>query len=177
MTVHITIQWDPAACGRGREPSVRWLKRQLGAAAEQMPLCRGRWSIWLLDDRRMAELHERTLHRSGPTDVLAFDYRPDPSRADILDLETCAGFQQAQRQARARGHPPRHELLLYLIHSLLHVCGYDDHAPAAARRMHRREDAILANLGFGPVYYRRRARLPPASALDHRTSRRHRRRQ
>lgn len=44
------------------------------------------------------------------------------------------------------------ELALYVVHGLLHLSGYDDHDPSAARIMHAREDALLVALGLGPVY-------------------------
>jgi hypothetical protein len=49
-------------------------------------------------------------------------------------------------------HSLRNELLLYAIHSLLHVQGYDDVKAQDAAEMHRREDEILLRLGVGAVY-------------------------
>ncbi len=43
-------------------------------------------------------------------------------------------------------------MLLYAVHGLLHLCGYDDRTPAGFRRMHRKEDDLLARLGVGPVF-------------------------
>jgi probable rRNA maturation factor len=36
------------------------------------------------------------------------------------------------------------ELELYLVHGLLHLCGYDDLAPREKRLMRRREAEVLA---------------------------------
>ena len=44
------------------------------------------------------------------------------------------------------------ELLLYALHGILHLCGYDDRTPADYRRMHRLEDRILTQLGIGPIF-------------------------
>src|SRR6185437_12906578 len=30
--------------------------------------------VWLISDRRMADLHQRFLHQPGPTDVLTFEH-------------------------------------------------------------------------------------------------------
>ena len=43
-------------------------------------------------------------------------------------------------------------LLLYLVHGLLHLMGYDDRSPQDAKRMHGREDALLEELGFTSIY-------------------------
>ena len=37
-------------------------------------------------------------------------------------------------------------------HGLLHQLGFDDLQPEQARRMHREEDAILQDAGYGKVY-------------------------
>ena len=61
----------------------------------------------------------------------------------------------ARRRAAARDKTlatARAELALYLVHGLLHLAGYDDRDAAAFRRMHRREDEILATLGLGGVF-------------------------
>jgi len=48
--------------------------------------------------------------------------------------------------------PLRRELLLYVVHGVLHCLGMDDHDEAAAAAMHRVEDAVLTAIGVGPVY-------------------------
>ena len=66
--------------------------------------------------------------------------------------EIIASAEMAFQQAKARNLDPRAELLLYLVHGLLHLIGYDDRTPNDAERMHRREDALLEQFGFGGVY-------------------------
>jgi probable rRNA maturation factor len=60
----------------------------------------------------------------------------------------------AQRQARLRGVRPEVELLLYVVHGVLHLLGYDDLRKAAAMRMHAKEDEMLGQMGYGTVYAR-----------------------
>jgi probable rRNA maturation factor len=67
-------------------------------------------------------------------------------------LDTVICLDEARRRAGELGHTVHKELLLYCVHSLLHVQGYDDVTAAGARRMHAREDEILVALGIGPVY-------------------------
>jgi probable rRNA maturation factor len=103
----------------------------------------------------MKALHLAHLGDSTTTDVLTFDLRDKITRtregsAVVLDSVIC--IDEAKRRARELGHSHTHELLLYCIHSLLHVQGYDDRTRAGAARMHAREDALLEALGVGPVY-------------------------
>jgi probable rRNA maturation factor len=42
--------------------------------------------------------------------------------------------------------------LLYSLHGMLHLCGFDDRTEPDFRRMHQTEDEILTRLGVGPVF-------------------------
>jgi probable rRNA maturation factor len=53
----------------------------------------------------------------------------------------------ASQSASRFGWSPAQELALYLIHGLLHLCGYDDGTEPERRLMRRRERAILKLLG------------------------------
>jgi len=140
-----------------RKINLRQLKTHLTAALKLQSIPAGSWSITLVNDRTMADLHARTMNLPTTTDVLTFDLR-DESEKSPLDLDTVICADEAHRQATARNHPLDHEILLYAIHSLLHVCNYNDDTSAHSARMHRREDVLLTQLGVGPVYH-----IPPAS--------------
>ena len=58
------------------------------------------------------------------------------------------GAAYASREAAEYGWPTQHEVILYLVHGLLHLCGYDDLSPPEKRIMRRREDAILNLCGL-----------------------------
>jgi probable rRNA maturation factor len=133
--------------------SAAWFQARLLSAAKLAGVRRGDWSIWLIGDSDMAALHKRTMNIPTTTDVLTFDFRdPGSSRAGPLDLQTLVCVDQAQRQSLRHNKMVREELLLYMLHSLLHVSGYDDHTAKAAKKMHQREDEILTHIGIGPVF-------------------------
>ena len=105
----------------------------------------------LVGDRRMGALHEEFLGISGPTDVLTFPLESD-AQGGVTAGEVIVCVPEARRQAKARGIQLRLEALLYALHGMLHLLGYDDRTDRAFRIMHRTEDAILTKLGFGPVF-------------------------
>ena len=109
-------------------------------------------SIGVVNDERMRELNEKHLHRRGNTDCLSFDLSDstEPGQPRVFDL--IVNGELAAREAARRGHSGRAELALYVAHGLLHQLGFDDAAPEQARRMHRMEDEILQDLGYGIVY-------------------------
>ncbi len=106
--------------------------------------------ILLVDDRRMAALHERWLGIPGPTDVITFDMSPaavGPGRRPLVG-DIAASTETARRVAGEVGWTPRQELAYYLIHGLLHLTGYDDRAAADRRAMRARERAVLRACGL-----------------------------
>ena len=99
----------------------------------------------------MSELHWRFMRVRGPTDVLTFPLDHDP-RGRVVSGEVVVCVSEARRRARAEGVAVERELLLYALHGLLHLCGYDDRTADAYRAMHHTEDQILTRLGVGPVF-------------------------
>jgi probable rRNA maturation factor len=106
-------------------------------------------SLAFVDNQTIHTLNKRYLGHDEPTDVLSFPLS-EPS-AKRLAGELVIGVEVALAQAQERGHDVRQELALYVIHGLLHLCGFDDKDDAAAREMRRRERHYLAALGLPDI--------------------------
>ena len=135
---------------RAADPeTLSWLRIQTVAAVATLGRAVARVSIRLVDDATMTTLHDRHLGINETTDVLTFAAAspPEPIEADIA---ICV--DEAARQSARRGHPVRHELLLYTVHGLLHCAGFDDQEPAAYDAMHEEEDRILRAIGVGSTF-------------------------
>jgi probable rRNA maturation factor len=146
VRLSLSIQ-SPAAS----QPDVPYLRRHLLAAHRLLhpPLCE--LSIALVGDKIMSDLHQQFLGIPGPTDVLTFPLETDRKRRPISG-EVVICVPEARRRCRQIGGNLRQELLLYALHGLLHLCGYDDRTDQDYRKMHRKEDQILSLLGVGPVF-------------------------
>ena len=138
------------ATGRVSAADMRWLLdsseqagRELGAGGEVR--------VRIVADAEMAAAHERYSKVSGTTDVLTFDLAEGPG---VLDLDILVCLDEAERQGASRRHEPRRELLLYIVHGMLHGLGYDDHEEADYARMHEAEDRVLAAIGVGATFAR-----------------------
>lgn len=83
----------------------------------------------------MCQVHAQFLDDPTPTDVITFPY------GEIL---VCP--EVAAQQCADFGRQFDEEVLLYTIHGLLHLAGYDDVKPALAKAMHRRQDVVLAQV-------------------------------
>jgi probable rRNA maturation factor len=129
-----------------------WLTRVVCRALACEGVDRAEVCVLLVRDRRMAQLHDEWLGIPGPTDVITFDLgggepvsgmRGAGMRGDIaISTETAA------RAAREVGWAARHEVAYCVVHGLLHLAGYDDHAVADRRRMRQRERVLMAAAGL-----------------------------
>ena len=92
--------------------------------------------IWLISDQGMASLHRKFMHQTGPTDVLTFQHG-----------EIFISVETAKRHARAFRNSLANELCLYIAHGLLHLHGFEDRTPAAARKMKAMQRKIVLTCG------------------------------
>ncbi len=143
------------ATGRVAASDVAWLRDKVAEAARVLG-CGGQFAARLIDDHEMSGAHDRFCGIAGTTDVLTFDLSDGVSVNDrgvrVVEADVLACVDEAARQASARGIMLRHELLLYLLHGILHCLGYDDHEDDAFTRMHTREDEVLRAIGVGDVF-------------------------
>jgi probable rRNA maturation factor len=93
--------------------------------------------------------------KDAPTNVLSF---PAPQFAaagesdlrPLGDLVICARL--LRREARVQGKSLRAHWAHLVVHGALHLIGYDHKRARDARRMERREIAVLRRLGFANPY-------------------------
>src|SRR5262245_17066916 len=102
-------------------------------------------SLAFVDDTTIHRLNKRFLDHDEPTDVLSFPLSEPNARK--LQGELVIGAEVALAQATQRGHDVKAELTLYVVHGLLHLCGYDDQDEAGVKEMRQRERHYLAQLG------------------------------
>ncbi len=100
----------------------------------------GEIGIRLVSARAMARVNWRFLQHQGSTDVITFDHGSTPGR---LHGELYISVSDAVRQAVGFKTSWTGELARYVIHGLLHLCGYDDLEPVARRKMKREENRLI----------------------------------
>jgi probable rRNA maturation factor len=106
-------------------------------------------SLAFVDNPTIHRLNKQFLNHDEPTDVLTFPMSGPGAKK--LEGEIVIGAEVARTQAAERGHNEQAELALYVIHGLLHLCGFDDTTAAAVRQMRERERLYLKQLGLPPV--------------------------
>jgi rRNA maturation RNase YbeY len=130
---------------------VPFLKSNLLAAHHLLKPALSELSIALVDAQTMSQLHQQYMGDPSPTDVLTFELEHG-ARRQVTAGEVVVCVPVARREAKQRGTPVAIELLLYALHGMLHLCGYDDGTTAAYTKMHATEDQILKRLGVGPAF-------------------------
>ncbi len=154
-----------AADEQADEPvdTLRWAR--LAEAVLEAEGVRGDAEVSLLfvDETAMAELNQRFMGHTGPTDVLAFPIDDDvyegARSADSLGPGSSADPELAEMPtilgdvvlcpAVARRNAPTHagtyddELALLVVHGILHLLGMDHSNSEEAAVMERREQVLL----------------------------------
>jgi probable rRNA maturation factor len=95
-------------------------------------------SISLVTGEEIAELHERYLHDSRPTDVLSFPLDEEAGEDGLRQL----GDVVIAPSVAARNHPddPAAELRLLLVHGILHLLGHDHMSDGEKAEMWARQE-------------------------------------
>jgi probable rRNA maturation factor len=142
-------------------PAAR-LKAVVLAVLEDERVVSAELSIAIVSDDEIHRVNREHLDHDFPTDVISFLYSAErestpkgqgPARRGAgltLEGEIVVSDETARREAPKHGWPADSELELYLVHGLLHLCGYDDLTPAEKRIMRRRERELISLLGKSP---------------------------
>jgi probable rRNA maturation factor len=101
-------------------------------------------------------LNARYRGKDKPTNVLSFmpyasiPRRPQGEARPLGDLVICAPVVRSE--AREQGKRLEAHWAHLVVHGALHLIGYDHERDPEARRMERREVAVLHRLGFANPY-------------------------
>ncbi len=106
-------------------------------------------SLAFVDNETIHGINKRFLDHDEPTDVITFPW--SAAGAKKLEGELVIGVEVALAQAAERGHSVETELCLYVIHGLLHLCGYNDVKPKDRAEMRVKEREYLRLLGLPDI--------------------------
>jgi probable rRNA maturation factor len=102
-----------------------------------------------IDNAHIHRLNKQFLDHDEPTDVITFPY--SKPKAAKLEGEVVIGYEVAAENAAERGHDVKIELLLYVIHGVLHLCGYDDRTAKVEKVMRAKEREYLRKLNLPDI--------------------------
>ena len=166
MTVHpLTVEFSLRSQQEfARAAVVPRLRKATHVVLDNEQVAAAEISLVLVDSTEMRTLNNRHLQHDYDTDVLSFlldetvsadQSGPGNSRrgtGKIIDGEVIVCAEMAARTAARFGWSPTDELVLYLVHGLLHLVGYDDLTETERVIMRSRERSILKQLNLTPRY-------------------------
>lgn len=117
-------------------------------------------SLAIVDDATIHQVNREHLQHDYPTDVISFRLDDSDSDENFSIPVKSPGFEgeiviSAETAARRAGEfdwSPGEEVVLYLVHGLLHLAGYDDRTPDDRRRMQAAEISNLSRWNLTPRY-------------------------
>jgi len=122
----------------------RRIRRAVRMILKDHAIVSGEISVAVVDDAAIARLHREYLQEDGPTDVLSF---PLESVDGYLEAEIIVSAETAAAAAPRFGLSPGDEVLLYVIHGMLHLVGYGDTTPRKRAAMRSQERMYVARIG------------------------------
>jgi probable rRNA maturation factor len=148
--VLLTLQRRVRSWSPTRRDLEHWASAALGRYGEGREL-----GVCTVGEAESAQLNARFRGRDKPTNVLSFPAAPLPAAAadgppPLGELVICPRLLEAE--AREQDKTLRAHWAHLVVHGTLHLAGYDHVRTADARRMERREIAVLRRLGFANPY-------------------------
>ncbi|MDD5312531.1 MAG: rRNA maturation RNase YbeY [Dehalococcoidia bacterium] len=136
----------------------KWLKSIMGACLAledvQQPY---EINLVVTDNSAIHKLNKKYRHIDRPTDVLSFAYREPDSPAGNVEFitppeeagylgEIVISYPYIMEQARDDNRNIEDELILIIVHGILHLIGYNHESAGDARKMRLRERSITSRI-------------------------------
>jgi probable rRNA maturation factor len=135
----------------------KWFKDLVRFVCDQEQIKSAKLSLAFVDNATIHGLNKRFLQHDYPTDVLTFPL----GKGKTLEGEVVLSGEYAVEECVEYDWPAHMEASLYVVHGVLHLCGYDDRDEVDADRMKERQEALLREFARGSPE-RRYGGPPPA---------------
>lgn len=122
-------------------------------------------SLLLVTAKDIQEINREHRGVDAPTDVLSFplisypspgdfgeiesdedNFNPDTGEALLGDIVLC--MDKVKEQAKNFGHSEKREYAFLILHSILHLLGYDHMAQQESELMEEKQNKILGQMGI-----------------------------
>lgn len=123
-------------------------------------------NIVLTDNEEIQNVNQEFRQINAPTDVLSFPMIEYETPSDFSDLESdiqnnfnpdtgelifgdiMISIEKVLEQANSYGHSSERELAFLIVHSMLHLCGYDHIEDKDRKWMEQKQSDILNLIGI-----------------------------
>lgn len=106
----------------------------------------GQITVLFVNDKDISDLNSIYLGKPEPTDVLSFELTDKKRNKDYLVADIVISTDASVRNAKIYKTRPTQELLLYAIHGVLHLLGFDDDTAIKQKAMQRKAQQLLLTI-------------------------------
>lgn len=107
-----------------------------------------RANVEFVDDAKISALNKKYSAAAEPTDVLSFSYQEEGFKVDGELGDIALNLEAAMRQAASYQVPVEHEVVLLVIHGLLHLLGFDHGGQVERDEMASMQTKIAVQTGI-----------------------------
>jgi rRNA maturation RNase YbeY len=133
--------------GAGKTYPTAELRKIAAVLLQKLGKQQAELSVALVGDKEIKPLNAKYRLKKQTTDVLSFPVADQPIAPAILLGDVIISVEQARRQARQRKKTLKSEMVMLLIHGVLHLLGYDhERSQRQAKIMLSLERKLLAHL-------------------------------
>ena len=128
-----------------------WVDRVVRTTLSAMAVGQASISVTIVDNASIRDINARYLKHDWETDVISFPLSDDG--AAELAGELIISAEMAYNTAQEVHCDPLQEVALYLVHGLLHLCGYQDYSVEDVAVIRGLEAEALKSLGIVNSYH------------------------
>lgn len=118
------------------------IKRMVLRILRREGISRAELSFSFITSSQIRSLNQKFLKRSYATDVLAFDLMDKRKKSELMG-DIFISTDAVIKQSKIFDTTLSYEFVLYIVHGILHLLGYDDHSPKDIKRMRAKEAKVL----------------------------------
>ncbi|MBU1995581.1 MAG: rRNA maturation RNase YbeY [Candidatus Omnitrophica bacterium] len=107
-------------------------------------------SVLFVTNQKIRVFNRKFLGRNNATDVLAFDstdeevsYQVSQKSVKEINGDIIISTDAAIKNAKSFNTSVEQELVLYVVHGILHLLGYDDHSKTNILKIRKKEEEII----------------------------------
>jgi probable rRNA maturation factor len=108
-------------------------------------------SIVITGNEEIRELNRDYRDVDAPTDVLSFEsHEKDPETGEVYLGDIIISYERALENLAEHGTTIDEELILLVVHGVLHLLGFDHGEDEEKTRMWKVQEDILQHMGISP---------------------------
>jgi len=129
------------------KPDLERIREVCGLILADAGIVSGRIAVVLVDNETIQQYNRDFLKHDFPTDVISFPLE-ERLEQGYIEGEILVSTETAKERAAEFEWTEEEEMLLYAVHGILHLTGYDDTTPEKRTVMHQKEAEYLRRIGI-----------------------------